>query len=172
MFCSLYNIIQSKVAINKCEYCGKYFITGIDNKERFCPVIDEYGNYRTKKQQMDTDELKYKYVTISNCKDNFTHRKRGRQQEFESEKLTQLMRKHRKRLKRKKTTEKGIKEEKMLLIIDNEITREYNLLKEIFRTDTTIIEEKLFEFANNLISEFENNINNKKYGNKNARKVK
>ncbi len=172
VFCSLYNIIKSKVAINKCEYCGKYFITGIDNKERFCPDIDEYGNYRTKKQVMDTDELKSKYVTISKCKDNFTPKKRGRQQEFENEKLTQLMRKHRKRLKRKKRTEKGINEEKTLLTIDNEISRQHNLLKEIFRTDTNIIEEKLFEFANNLISEFENNINNKKYGNKNAKKDK
>ena len=82
------------------------------------------------------------------------------------------MRKHRKRLKRKKRTEKGINEEKTLLTIDNEISRQHNLLKEIFRTDTNIIEEKLFEFANNLISEFENNINNKKYGNKNAKKDK
>ena len=78
------------------------------------------------------------------------------------------MRKHRKRLNREKKTDRGIDEQKILLGIDKEIERKHNLLKELYRTDTRKIEDELFNFASSIIKSFEENCNNKKYGNKNA----
>ena len=171
VFISLYNILQSKVAISRCKYCEKYFITCLDNKEHFCPVLDNVGNFSFKRVLIETDDLERtdkKIKIISKCEKLYKPKERGRQEEFENKELTALLRKHRKRLNREKKTDRGIEEQKILLGIDKEIERKHNLLKELYRTDTRKIEDELFNFASSIIKSFEENCNNKKYGNKNA----
>lgn len=173
VFSSLYNILQSKVAIGKCKYCERYFITCLDNKEHFCPTLDNFGNYKSINVLIETDDAERtdtKLKAVSNCEKLYKPKKRGRQQKFNDEELTELLRKHKKRLNREKKTQKGIEEQKTLAAIDSEIERRYNILKELYGTDTKIIEKELFDFASSIINSFEENCNNKKYGNKNALK--
>lgn len=141
------------------------------NKEHFCPVLDNVGNFSFKRVLIETDDLERtdkKIKIISKCEKLYKPKERGRQEEFENKELTALLRKHRKRLNREKKTDRGIEEQKILLGIDKEIERKHNLLKELYRTDTRKIEDELFNFASSIIKSFEENCNNKKYGNKNA----
>ena len=174
IFCSLYNILQAKVAISKCNYCEKYFITCLNNKEHFCPILDNVGNYKIKKVYTYTEELNKieKEKVISECEKLYIPKKIGRQQIFENQDLTAIIQKLKKRINREKKTEKALEEQQVLLGINREIERRHHILKEMYAGNTEIIEKELLNFADNLINSFEGSNNNKRYGNKNAMRNK
>ncbi len=70
IYSSLHCVFLSKKAIAKCKKCDKYFITCEDNKEIYCPNLDENGFYTMVKESIEDveNEKGYKLVVDSDCR--------------------------------------------------------------------------------------------------------
>lgn len=118
IYSSLHCVFLSKKAIAKCKKCGKYFITCEDNKEIYCPNLDENGSYTRVKEAIEDveNEKGYKWVVDSDCRrkaqEECTRNPvTAKKSKFENKEIMDIKGKIMDRLKRKIDLKEQFKEE-------------------------------------------------------------